>query len=653
MTLLGDNNDLVQDAASKGIGIVYESSSAEQREKLVKNLLDTLVGGRKEVAKVNQDTKVFAEGELGKNPVSGGNLSTYKELCGLATDMGQPDLVYKFMHLANYNATWNSRKGAAFGFSSIAAAAGDHLEQYLPKIIPKLYRYQFDPTPRIQQSMSAIWAALVPETTKTVDKYLSEILTELQKEVTSGQWRVRESCCTAITEILRGRTLDGCTDELAAIWIDVFRVMDDVKESVRLAATKTAQSLSRVSIKMCDVNTGAKTGEKAVKAILPPLLEKGLASNVTEVKAISIATIMKLTKSAGSLLEPHIHILIPSLLEATSEMEGTSISYLSTRLGADSDTQQMLDSARISSISGHPTMECVNFVLQYVNSSNLEQLIPRLIELIKGSPGLVTKGGTSMVINNLTNQCPLDLQPYTGKLLSALVSGLSDRNPAVRMQYAKSIGQLMRTAKESSKEKLFSKLKTWYMEKEDEMSRASVAYTFKGITTYSPDVMRNYANVAMPIAFLAMHEEKKTPDGATNTLQEIWEEIWQDGTPGNEGGIRLYLVEIMELIPKAMDSGQWSVKAQAARAMGTVCTKLGGTINSAVQKRIAALLIAALTGRTWAGKECIIRSLQDLVVYGGDGVVANLEDKSGDASIETMLEALFKAGLSTINHNIF
>ena len=27
MTLLGDNNDLVQDAASKGIGIVYESSS--------------------------------------------------------------------------------------------------------------------------------------------------------------------------------------------------------------------------------------------------------------------------------------------------------------------------------------------------------------------------------------------------------------------------------------------------------------------------------------------------------------------------------------------------------------------------------------------------------------------------------------------------
>ena len=93
------------------------------------------------------------------------------------------------MHLANYNATWNSKKGAAFGFSTIASKAGAQLEPHLPKIVPKLYRYQYDPTPRIQQSMAAIWSALVPETTKTVDKFLPEILAELQREMTSGQWR--------------------------------------------------------------------------------------------------------------------------------------------------------------------------------------------------------------------------------------------------------------------------------------------------------------------------------------------------------------------------------------------------------------------------------------------------------------------------------
>jgi len=645
MSLLGDGNDLIQDAASKGIAVVYESCSADQQESMVNSLLDTLLGsGKKEVNKVNDDTKVFQEGELGKNPMTGGNLSTYKELCSLATDMGQPDLVYKFMHLANYNATWNSRKGAAFGFSTIAARAGSQLEEHLPKMVPKLYRYQFDPTPRIQQSMSAIWAALVPESTKTVDRYLAEILAELQREITSPQWRVRESCCVALVELLRGRTLDTCVETLTLLWADIFRVMDDIKESVRLAAHKAAQALTRLSVKMCDgAISGPKLGERAVRAILPPLMEKGLSSTVAEVKAVTIATLMKITKSAGPLLSVHLPALIPALLEAASEIEGTEISHLSTRLaGRDTDVQERLDTARIAAIAGHPTMECVNFVLQYVDKSNLEQLVPRLVDLIKSCPALVTKGGAAAVVNNLTHQCPLDLQPYTGRLLAAFVAGLSsDRNAAVRMCYAKSIGQLMRTAKDSSKEKLFAKLKTWYMDKEDEVSRAAVAYTFQGINRCCPDVMKSFASVAMPIAFLAMHEEK-TADGSGGGVQEVWEAVWQEGTPGSEGGIRLYLNEIMDLLPKALESGQWTVKAQAARAMGTVTTKLGGTINAAVQKRIASMLVAALAGRTWTGKECVLRSLHDLVVYGGDGVASNLQGKSEDVSIDLLLDTLMR-----------
>ena len=127
--------------------------------------------------------------------------------------------------------------------------------------------------------------------------------------------RVRESCCSGLTDLLRGRTLEDALDTLALLWQDVFRVMDDIKESVRVAATKTAQSLSRVSIKMCDSGTGSKSGEAAVKAILPPLLEKGLTSTVTEVRAICLVTMMKVVKSAGPLLIPHLHTLIPALLE--------------------------------------------------------------------------------------------------------------------------------------------------------------------------------------------------------------------------------------------------------------------------------------------------------------------------------------------------
>lgn len=110
----------------------------------------------------------------------------------MASDLNQPDLIYKFMNLANHHAMWNSRKvsccisslsmyhcspfflltyflpslkGAAFGFHIIAAKAGEQLAPFLPQLVPRLYRYQFDPNLSIRQAMTSIWDALVTDKT--------------------------------------------------------------------------------------------------------------------------------------------------------------------------------------------------------------------------------------------------------------------------------------------------------------------------------------------------------------------------------------------------------------------------------------------------------------------------------------------------------
>jgi proteasome component ECM29 len=70
-------------------------------------------------------------------------------------------------------------------------------------------------------------------------------------------------------------------------------------------------------------------------------------------------------------------------------------------------------------------------------------------------------------------------QQYTGKILAAFVFGLTDRNPAIRKMYAISIGHLLKTAKESSVEKLFAKMKSWFTEKDDDATRMAVALTFQ------------------------------------------------------------------------------------------------------------------------------------------------------------------------------
>jgi proteasome component ECM29 len=108
-----------------------------------------------------EDSEVFQEGTIGNNP-TGGKLSTYKELCNLANEMGQPDLIYKFMDLANYQAALNSKRGAAFGFSKIAKQAGEALQPYLHTLIPRLVRYQHDPDKNIQVSKFAHSSPYVP-----------------------------------------------------------------------------------------------------------------------------------------------------------------------------------------------------------------------------------------------------------------------------------------------------------------------------------------------------------------------------------------------------------------------------------------------------------------------------------------------------------
>lgn len=138
------------------------------------------------------------------------------------------------------------------------------------------------------------------------------------------------------------------------------------------------------------------------------------------------------------------------------------------------------------------------------------------------------------------------------------------------------------TAKDSSVEKLLLKLNNWYLEKEGKKKKnkerkstifpkmynnficiksnanfwtglssthyffnslllpelvykSSCALTVHAISHYSPDVLKGHAGVALPLAFLGMHqapgpdEEKGESHDAT-----LWAEVWQENVPGEK-----------------------------------------------------------------------------------------------------------------------
>ncbi|CAN8028240.1 unnamed protein product [Ixodes persulcatus] len=457
LNLLADRSDMTQSIASKGLSLLYELSDEESRGELVSLLLETLTSGRRSTVAVTQDTRLFDEGTLGSAP-TGGGLTTYRELCSLATDLNQPDLMYKFMHLANHHAMWNSKKGAAFGFGSIAERAGEQLSERLGDIVPKLYRYRYDPNPGVRASFGSIWASLVKEPHKMVDKYMKEILQDIVQNLTSNEWRVRESSCLALADLLSGRRLDEVLDHVSALWSTLFRVRDDIKESVRKACDTALQALSRACIRTCDVQTG-HSGEKALEVILPCLAE-GLSSPVAEVRQSSLSTLVQLSRGAGVLLRPQLPLLFGALLNALSELEPQVLNQISVRAGAD--VRDKLDAARVAATKSTPAMETINHCVQFVDASVLTALVPRLVEQAKSSVGLGTRAGCAHLAVALTHQCPLELQPHAGKLLRAFVHGLSDRNATVRRCCATAVGNLAKVGKTGANLRVDAATKRWH-----------------------------------------------------------------------------------------------------------------------------------------------------------------------------------------------
>ncbi|KAF7270517.1 hypothetical protein GWI33_016522 [Rhynchophorus ferrugineus] len=615
MGFLSENNDIVQDVASKGLCVVYDTYKSEE---LLAALVKQLTSGSRGVGQISSDTKLFEEGQLGKAP-TGGNLTTYKELCSLASDLNKPDLIYQFMHLANHNAIWNSKKGAAFGFSTIAEKCGEDLKNFLPDIIPKLYRYQYDPTPSIQMSMANIWRVLVSEPQKMLDQYYNEILRDLLDNINSSQYRVRQSCCLALQDFLKGspnRSIHDAVDAMDELWGKLFRVMDDHHEQTRLTATRTTRILSKLCIRGCDISQG-KAGVKMVEAILPPLLNTGITHTVAEIRLISLQTVSELVSSAGKQLKPFLPKLIPALLQATSELESAKLSYLSTMMGGQSQAQEAIDSARASIAKSHFTTETVSKSLQYADATILEELVPKIVELMKGSVGLGTRIACAHFITLLVVQLGKDIQPYSGKFLATLVNGLTDRNSAIRKHYATAIGHLVSTSKESSLDKLFDKLKLWYFEREDDSIRSACAHTIQSIGVHNQEILKSHSEVVLPLVFFAMHADK-TPE-TQNTL-DVWTEVWSEHSPGTETGIRQNIENICAMLKEALESPSWTCKAQAANAIATVASKLGTTMDSKYRNVLLNILLSGLSGRTWNGKDKLLKALSSICTNCKDAV---------------------------------
>ncbi|XP_056682996.1 uncharacterized protein [Spinacia oleracea] len=603
--LLGEQNELVQELASQGMSLVYELGDDLMKKSLVNALVGTLTGSgkRKRAVKLVEDSEVFQEGTIGDSP-SGGKLSTYKELCNMANEMGQPDLIYKFMDLANYQAALNSKRGAAFGFSRIAKHAGDALQPHLRLLIPRLVRYQYDPDKNVQDAMAHIWKSLVADSKKTIDEHLDLILDDLLMQCGSRLWRSRESSCLALADIIQGRRFEHIGMHLKRLWMAAFRAMDDIKETVRSSGDKLCRAVSSLTIRLCDVSlTDKSITSQAMDIVLPLLLAEGIMSKVDSVRKASIGVVMKLAKGAGVSIRPHLADLVTCMLESLSSLEDQGLNYVELHAANIGVQKDKLENLRISIAKGSAMWETLELCIDVVDQPSLDLLVPRLAQLVRSGVGLNTRVGVASFITLLVQRVNLEIKPFTGSLLRLLFPAvIEERSGSAKRAFASAFAMALKYSTPTQAQQFIDEVAALHAG--DRNAQVSCALLLKSCASLAADVLSGYHVTILPVIFMSRFEDDKHVSG-------LFEEVWEENTSGDNVTLQLYLGEMVSLITDSISSSSWSSKRKAAQAI----TKLSETLHESLSTYCQVLLSSLLKeipGRLWEGKEALLNALASL-----------------------------------------
>ncbi|KAF2109064.1 major component of the proteasome [Lophiotrema nucula] len=606
---LSDRDEVVQEAASRGLGLVYEKGDRQLKDDLVRDLVGSFSDNKAKLAgNVTEDTQLFEEGALPTGNVGSGSVTTYKDILSLADEVGDPSLVYRFMAMASNNSIWSSRAAfGRFGLSNIFADSS--VDGYLaenPKLYPKLYRYRFDPNPNVQRSMNDIWNALVKDSSATIDKHFDAIMDDLLISILTKEWRVRQASCAAIGDLVQGRNLDKYEKYLDQIWDKCFKVLDDIKESVRAAAASLARVLTGILTRSLEAgDSSLKNAGAMLSKVLPFLLSSsGLESSAEEVRMFALSTLLQIIKKSNAkILNPHVPELVERLLGLLSSLEHEAVNYIHLNAKKYNLTEQKIDDMRLQSVRSSPLTESIERCLDLADADTMKALIPRIEAAMKAAIGLPSKVGCSRILVTLSTRHNFLFKPYADGFLKLIQKYVHDRNDTVSSSYAAAAGYVSRLASDKQLLSTANFCHKLYFESEDDKSRLTAGDIVLSISKNATDRFNSLSSSLLPFIFLAKHD-------SDDEVKKLFVDTWSDNVAGSRA-VLLYLKEIVALSEKYIDSPKWVLKHTASKTISDAVISIT-TGSEDISKPNAEILWPAVDramgGKTWEGKEIVLEA---------------------------------------------
>ncbi|VEU21958.1 DEKNAAC102976 [Brettanomyces naardenensis] len=640
MKFLTDREDLIQESASRGLSIVYDKGDYELRDELVHNLLLSFTDSNKASSMISgsigSDTKLFEPGVL---KTEDGSVSTYKDILNLASEVGDPSLVYKFMSLAKNSALWSSRKGIAYGLGAVLDKS--KLDEMLSKdsnlsnrLIPKLYRYRFDPSPSVSRTMDDIWSSLVLDSGKTIADNFETILTDVLKGMGNHEWRMRQASAAALNDLLRHVPLTTYEAKLGEIWTMAFRSMDDIKESVRKEGNLLTRYLATTMVHRI---SGSKKGsEESLKQLIPFLLgNSGLLSDAEDVKSFAFDTILEIAETSSVALKPFINEMIQQMILLMSSVEPQVVNYLSLNADKYKLKSQDIDMQRLNMVGSSSMMGAIEKLMNLLDESLMPEFIEKLANAVKTAVGLPSKVTGSKVVVDLIVKHFFVAQNYGDELLKISMGQLKNHNETVSGSYAIATGYCIRIASLKKIRTLSKKLTRYYFDAPADNNHLQEvsSRTCAAVADYSKDKFQSVASGFLPLAFIGKHDlDDKVSDG--------FKKAWDASIGSGSNAIKLYFKEIIDLIKLNIGTTNFALRQAIGLSVIEIIDRLGTQVGTLSQylDDLYNVLLESLQGRSYRGKEKLLNSLV-LLVVSTKGYLDEHEELYGKVSKCVLTEA--------------
>lgn len=181
---------------------------------------------------------------------------------------------------------------------------------------------------------------------------------------------------------------------LGRIWSLCFKVLDDIKETVRAAAANLSRVLVGILIRSLENDEGSsKDATTMLRSVLPFLLStSGVESSSKEVQMVSLHSLLEIVKkSKASVLGPFIPDLVENLLGLLTSLEPQAINYIHMNADKHGLTEQAIDQVREASVRGSPLMDSVERCLDLLDERTMQNLVPSLQKAIQTAVGMPSK----------------------------------------------------------------------------------------------------------------------------------------------------------------------------------------------------------------------------------------------------------------------